>query len=161
MTKFAVYPLMSSDTGTYQTLSKMRDLVNQSKLHPWIRDRAAMITANCNRNYDCEDYAALGYTKNIIRFVRDPDGVEALHDPVTWYEQRIRNHIPVYGDCDDLSMYLASLLKAIGHNPQFRILGTPNSFYHVHVVCHGKMLDPSMTIGRLPRNSARSAIIDI
>ena len=157
-----VYPQVPGDGGVFQTVQKMKGLVNQSFLHPYIRERAASIVQNCERNRTCEEQGLIGYVRTRVQYLRDPSGVEALHDPVTFYENRLRAAALVFGDCDDLSTYLATLLKSIGHPPLFRILSrTGNSFHHVHVVCHGNFLDPTMELGKFPREATRAIQIKI
>jgi len=157
-----IYSQLPGDSGVYQTIYMMKDLVNKSFLHPWIRERAASILQNCNRSPACEEYGLLGWVRNKVQFIRDPTGVEALHDPIAFFEARLRAGQRVFGDCDDLSMYLATLLKSVGHTPLFRILSrTGNTFHHVHVVCHGRLLDPTMELGTLPRKAMRAVQIKI
>ncbi len=157
-----VYSQLPGDSGVYQTVYMMRDLVNKSYLHPWIRERAAAILRNCNRSPACEDFGLSNWVREKIQYVRDPAEVEALHDPITFFEKRLRSGQLVFGDCDDMSIYLASLLKAVGHSPLFRILArVGNSFHHVHVICHKHILDPTMEIGRLPRQAMRAVQIKV
>lgn len=79
-----------------------------------------------------------------MHFVRDPEGVEALHDPVQIAFAIHRRQTP-WGDCDDFSMYLASLLKAIGLPATLRAVGFNGMpFSHVYVVGAGNTkLDPT------------------
>lgn len=157
-----LYPQVPGDGGVFQTIQMMKGLVNKSFLHPYIRERAASIVQNCERDRSCEEQGLLGWVRSKIQYVRDPSGVEALHDPVTFYETRMRAGQRVFGDCDDMSIYLACLLKSIGHAPSFRILSrVGNSFHHVHVVCHGIFLDPTMELGKYPREASRAIQIKI
>lgn len=159
----SLYTQASGEAGILQTVSMMKDMVNKSFLHPWIRERAARLIANCNRNQDCEDKVLWGYVIKAIQYVRDPAGVEALHDPITFIEQRLRNRQVPFGDCDDMSLYLATLLKSVGHHPKFRVLSRAQdgTFSHVLVFCHNKNLDPTMEYGREPRNPTRAMQIMI
>lgn len=160
--KPTVYSQLPGDSGTYQTVYMMKELANKSFLHPWIRERAASILQNCNRSVQCEEYGLLGWLKSAVQYIRDPSGVEALHDPITFFEQRLRNGQRVFGDCDDMALYLATLLKAVGHEPFFRVLSrTGNSFHHVHVVCHKHLLDPTMELGTFPRQATRAVQIKV
>ena len=147
--------------GTFQTVGMMKDLVNQSFLHPWIRERAAQVTQSCGRDLLCQDTALLSWVNSIMDYVKDPAGVEAIHDPVSFVEKRIRQGKNVFGDCDDMSIYLASLLKSIGHHPRFRIIGKKNHFHHVLVSCHKKNLDASMKIGIEPLRPGVAAQVPI
>ncbi len=158
-----LYSQLPGDAGIFQTVHMMKDLVNKNFLHPYIRERAAKIVRGCNRNPDCEDQQLLAYVNQTIQYVRDPAGVEALHDPVTFIEYRLRAGKQAFGDCDDMGIYLATLLKSIGHQPRFRVLSrfTDGHFHHVLVYCHNKNLDPSMTLGQEPENPLRAVQIMI
>jgi hypothetical protein len=158
-----VYSQWPGDSGVYQTVYMMKELVNKNFLHPWIRDRAASLIQICNRNLDCEDRVLLAHTIRAMQYVRDPAGVEALHDPVKFTEARLRNNQRPYGDCDDMSIYLATLLKAVGHRPRFRVLSRHDdgAFHHILVYCHDKNLDATMRLGREPENPTRAIQIEI
>ena len=136
------------EAGTWQTVAMMRDLARKAALHPWIRDRAVQVTAHCGRDAKCQCAALYGFVKNAMPYVKDPAGTEALHDPVTWVERRLRSGQSVYGDCDDASLYLAALLKAIGHRPHFRVMGQRDRLHHIAVVCHEMTLDTTVAPGR-------------
>ncbi len=142
-----LYAQWPREMGTWQTVTMMKDMVRKASLHPWIRDRAVQVTLHCGRDLRCQCIALYGYVKGIMSYVRDPEGTEALHDPVTWVERRLRSGQSVYGDCDDASMYLAALLKAIGHAPRFRVMGREDRLHHVSVVCHNILLDTTVRPG--------------
>lgn len=154
--------LWGGDAGIFQTVYMMKELANKAYLHPWIRERAAKIVNGCQRDSRCEDYALSNYLRVTIQYVRDPVDTEALHDPVTFYEQRLRRGLTVFGDCDDMSTYLAALLKSIGHQPYFRVLArTGNDFHHVHILCHNNLLDPTMKAGTFPAQASRAMQIKV
>ncbi len=140
-----VHAQLSGDDGIYQTVYMMRDLVNKAYLHPWIRERATRLVSGCRRDVNCEDRTLNGYVNRAMQFVRDPTDVEALHDPVTYVEANLRQGIRPAGDCDDLSLYLAALLKSIGHRPSFTIIDRfGKGFHHIFVWCDGNDLDPTL-----------------
>lgn len=76
--------------------------------------------------------------------MRDPEGVEALHDPLAIAIAIQKGQVP-YGDCDDFSMYLAALLKAVGLPATFRAVGfNGGNLSHVYVMGAGNTkLDPT------------------
>jgi hypothetical protein len=158
-----VYSQLPGDAGIFQTVYMMKELVNKNFLHPWIRERAARAVSSCGKNIECQDRALLVYVNQAVQYLKDPTGVEALHDPVTFTERMLRNGKKPFGDCDDMSIYLATLLKSIGHKPRFRILSRlhDGAFHHVIVFCHDKNLDPSMTLGREPKNPTRAVQVEI
>lgn len=69
----------------------------------------------------------LAFVRDDIRYVKDIDGVETLHDPVTLLRLGA-------GDCDDKAILLASLLLSIGHTPRYIAVGfAPGEYSHVWV----------------------------
>lgn len=132
------------DGGTFQTVELMRHQVESSYLHPWIRERAAVMTSGCRRQNECEHYALLNFVRESVQFIRDPLEAEILIDPVTFIEQRLRAGAPVFGDCAQMTVYLCCLLKAIGHAPNFKVIGDKMAYNHVFVECEGTELDATM-----------------
>ena len=149
--------------GVHQTLGVMRDIVNESFWHPLIREKAAQVVAVCKNNGDCEELTILGYVNSVMRYLKDPYKVEGLHHPVTWVERRLRTGQTVYGDCDDMSMYIASLLKAVGHSPKFKAISrTGLQYHHVLVVCEsGRELDATLGFGLTKGSAMKSIQMDI
>ncbi len=157
-----IYSQLSGDAGTLQTVYMMKQLVNKNFLHPHIRERAASIIAGCNRDKRCENNRLNAFVATNVQYIRDPTGVEALHDPVTFYERMLRSGKRPYGDCDDMATYLATLLKSVGHDCFFRILSrTGGSYHHVHVFCDGMSLDPTLELGKFPTEARKSLLIRV
>lgn len=160
---FYQYP---GEVGIYQTVSMMRDLINKSYNHSWIKNRALKVTEHCQQEpfrarIRCEEDALISYVRTTMKYMKDPPKVEALQDPVLWVEKRLREGKNVYGDCDDLSIYLGSLLKSLGHSPRFRVIGKKDKFHHVLIFCHGRNLDASLFPGMEPKKPGRSIQIAI
>lgn len=130
-----------------QTLYMMKTLVNKSFLHPWIRERAGGLALPCQRNKQCEAKTLSDFVRHNLNYMADPYGVESIHDPVTWIESRLREGQAVYADCDDMVIYLATLLKSIGHAPSFKVIARDSTLIHVFVFSDGLNLDPTMPIG--------------
>lgn len=132
------------EAGIAQTLSMMAGLINAAITDPNIRNQAAYAISGCPRgDRRCQCAALLSWVNRSMRYVPDPKGVEALHDPRMVALALVRGQQP-YGDCDDLSMYLAALLKSIGLSPILRAVGYNGKPYqHVYVVCDGATLDPT------------------
>lgn len=66
------------------------------------------------------------FVKDQIRYARDVHDVETLYTPDQTLAQR-------YGDCDDKSVLLASLLLATGHPTRFVAVGfQPDDYSHVY-----------------------------
>lgn len=156
----SVFPQASGAAGIQQTLSHMAGLVNASILEPALRDQAAHAISGCPQgNKSCYAYALLSWVNRTVRYVPDPQNVELLHDP-RLIARAIATRKEVYGDCDDLSMYLAALLKAVGIQPTFRAVGyNGKPWQHVYVVAEGLNLDPTrsawnVSLYTMPETSA-------
>ena len=137
-----VFPQSSGEQGVLETLQKMVTLTNRSVLDPVIRDQAALAISGCPRGFKaCQAQAILQWAHRKVRYVADPASYELLHDPRLMARCVAMGKF-VYGDCDDLSMYMAAMLKSVGLHPVFRAVGYNNRpFSHVYVVCEGMKLD--------------------
>lgn len=138
----AVFPQSGGAAGVAETLAAMSRLATASMLDPLIRDQAAFAISGCQRgDRHCQCYALMSWVSRNVRYVPDPLDTEALHDP-RLMARGIASKKYVYGDCDDMSTYLAALLKAIGLRPSFRAVGYDGQpFQHVYVRCEGLNLD--------------------
>lgn len=140
-----VFPQSGGVAGIQQTLGVMRMLTNRAFTHELIRAQAVQAIQGCEpSNKICQQASILAWVKRKMQFVRDPEGVEALHDPVAIALAIHKGQKP-WGDCDDFSMYLAALLKSIGLPATFRAVGFNGSpFSHVYVVgANQTKLDPT------------------
>lgn len=115
--------------GTDATLRAMKKLVKAGKVDPLVRLNAAKLVADIRPQ---KSYAEM--IRRIHAFVRDqiaylPDirNVETLH-PASFILQH------KYGDCDDKSVLVASMLESIGFATKLVAVGTaPNTCTHVYV----------------------------
>lgn len=161
------------EAGIRFTIATMRQLVNNSYMAPLIRDQAAMVIRGCERgDFKCMCSALLAWVQLKMTYIPDPAEVEALHAPlliaraVQWNMDNPRRKKLVYGDCDDFSVYLASLLKAVGLRPRFKAVGYRGKFYqHIHVACGSFRLDatrnPNATaMSLLAQNLPETSAID-
>jgi hypothetical protein len=135
-------PQLPGEAGVRQTINLMVSLTNASITDPLVRAQAAQAISGCPRgDRACQCYALLSWVKRIMHYVADPKGVEALHDP-RLIAKAIHEKRYVYGDCDDMSMYLAALMKSVGLDPSFRAVGYGGKPYqHVYVSCLGMRMD--------------------
>lgn len=87
-----------------------------------------------------DEAVAIGdYVKNKVRYVRDPDNIEYLVDPVDMVKN-IQDNV-AQGDCDDMALITATLLLAIGHQPSFRAVRYEQAFgnyNHIYVIDYEK-----------------------
>jgi len=147
--------------GIMDTLSHMQRLTNRAITNELIRAQAVRAIEHCHKNdKPCQAASLLAWVKRSMLFVRDPHGVEALHDPIA-VARVIQAGRKPYGDCDDMAMYLAALLKSVGIPVAFRVAGFMGKPYsHVYVEGPGGMkLDPTRddwnpSLGELLRETA-------
>ena len=111
----------------------------QSKL-PIIRELALRILEQYDvksNDYYNEAFAIGDFVKKKLRYVRDINGTELVHDPVMLIDQMRRGQ--AHGDCDDMSLLIATLLLSIGHQPYFRIVKYYNgmgAYQHIYIVVY-------------------------
>lgn len=103
-----------------------------------VRNQAVNLTRGLlQKDFESEARRCLAFVRDQIRYVRDIDNVETLHDPVTLLKIRA-------GDCDDKSILLAALLLSIGGRVRFIATSfSPGLFSHVWTQVHvyGKWID--------------------
>jgi len=114
--------------GVLRTLQAMRALVRRSAGDPYIRQAAHAIVRRCaGHQFNCEVEAIFQFVRDRITYRRDPAGYE-------WVQDAQRTLQLGFGDCDDKSVLLASLLCALGHRSRFVVLGyQPGAYSHVYV----------------------------
>lgn len=120
--------LAAGDAGTDQTIREMDRMVDAARSCLRVRAvalyilRAAHVPA---RDVGGEIAALFSFVRDRVRYVRDPVGVELVHDAL--------NTLRVgAGDCDDKAVLLASLLQSIGHKTRFKVVALRlGDFHHV------------------------------
>jgi len=89
------------------------------------------------RDWNAEVSAIFYWVRENIRYTRDPLGVELFRTPRAAIADGI-------GDCDDMAIMLAALLRAAGYRCRFRVVGTTEGSYeHVYVVAGIPPCEPS------------------
>ena len=113
--------------GTRRTLQLMADRVRAGRQNPAIRAQAlALVSGLPQKDYINECRRIHAFVRDAVRYVRDPRGVETLHDAEYLLRQR-------QGDCDDKSILAAALLETIGHRTRLVAVGLdPKGFCHVY-----------------------------
>jgi len=128
--------------GNYKTVDYMRKIARKVNGHPEIRQLAENILnyySTPDMYYFDEALAIGDYVKKFVRYVRDPHGIEMLTDPLTMIDKLKRGE--AFGDCDDMSLLIATLLLSIGHEPYFAIVKYNKdfkSYQHIYVVVYTK-----------------------
>lgn len=124
--------------GNMDTVEIMKRVARERSRHPLVRELALKILQVADvpsQDYRSEALAIGDYVKKKVRYVRDIEGVETLHDPLTMIDQLRRGE--AQGDCDDMSLLIAALLLSIGHQPYFKIVRyhpQAPGFQHIYVV---------------------------
>lgn len=123
-------PLLSGDAGVEQTIALMRELVDEALRDPSIIRLATDIVRPVAAFDDYAEANALyEWVRSNIRFTKDPVNKEKLYPPAELLKIRA-------GDCDDISMLLATLLMAVGYPARLMTIaapGSPDQFSHVYV----------------------------
>jgi hypothetical protein len=132
--------LRNGANGNYDTVSVMRSMAKDRSTHPLVRLLALNILQDAkipSHNYLDECMAIGRYVQRYVRYVKDPKGMEQLTDPILMIEKLQRGE--AMGDCDDMSLLIATLLLAIGHQPYFRMVRYTElygPYNHIYVVCY-------------------------
>jgi hypothetical protein len=126
--------------GNLDTIKFMKKVARIRVSDPIIRKLALNILLKYRvpSNYYVDEAMAIGdFVKEKVRYVRDPNGIEYIQDPVDLIKQISDG--TAQGDCDDMALLTATLLLAIGHEPYFRAIrysaGIGN-FNHIYVVVY-------------------------
>lgn len=152
--------LKNGDSGVTQTIKLMREYVNEYALNPDIKKLVSDIAkvmdyqnefkSSCERRFKLIEYIFI-YIIHNIKYKLDPPNIELVKSA----KHTILGNSK-YGDCDDLSVALATLLKSAGFNVWFRCVAWKkeygDAFTHVFVMvelpCRTKVmpLDPSNNV---------------
>lgn len=114
--------------GAFQTVAKMRELVQHGQTVPFIVQSARNIVNFApQHDFESEVLALFDFVQKSVRYVRDVLGVETLATPETTLRHLV-------GDCDDKSTLLAALLQAVGVPTRFVLAGYHGAdFEHVYL----------------------------
>ena len=130
----------SNRKGNILTAKFMAEVARKRAGHPAIQRLARDILLQYkvpSQHYASEALAIGDFVKKNVRYVRDPNGIEQLTDPVLMIEELGR--MASQGDCDDMALLIATLLLSVGHQPYFRMVRygrDSGPFDHIYVVVH-------------------------
>jgi hypothetical protein len=116
--------------GTQQTIKYMSALSNEGQVSPKIRQYAEQVIREVQPKDYMSEIAALYYdTCRTIRYTRDPIGAEYLQHPEVILQNKA-------ADCDDIALYLNTLLKSalmsVGNETSFTTVSFDGG-EHTHV----------------------------
>ena len=114
-------------SGVFETLRLMRQLVDRYKTHPLIRQTAISVAFLTPAHDEVSEVEAIfSFVRDHIRYTKDVYGIETLSTPDKTLQTRV-------GDCDDMTVLLASLLESIGYATRFVIEGYQDGQTWEHV----------------------------
>lgn len=126
--------------GNYETVKFMKRVAADRAGHPLVRSLATRIVQGLPSMAYLDEARAIGeWVWKNVRYVQDPAGIEQLKDPVLMIEETMRGE--GHGDCDDMALLTATLLGAIGHYPNFRVVRYHSDFgpyNHIYVTDYQK-----------------------
>ena len=123
-----IYRIEEGAPGVRQTLYVMRDVVRETARDPdFIEYARKLLSGIPPKDWQREILALFHFVRNNIRYTLDPDGTEVLATP--WSLLQMGS-----GDCDEMAMLLAALLKASGKPVRFVAVGfDAGDLSHVYV----------------------------
>lgn len=130
MPPVSLVPIASGDLGVTQTVAMMRRLVERAIVNPGFRRFAVRLAQEHGRDNINQALGIRSWLTDHVTFMKDPDRVELLQDPVLLLTQIV--HEDVVGmDCDDVAMLGAALGRAVGLRARFVVVGfrEPNAPY--------------------------------
>lgn len=102
------------DAGARATVREMATLIERGATQPMVRRQAVAIAARvAERDYAGQIRGIRAYVASHVRFLRDPDGIEQLHDPELMVLSILENTL-IHVDCDDVAILAGALGKSIG-----------------------------------------------
>lgn len=150
--------------GTKATLKRMVDLVRVWRKDPGIWKLSRQIVHPVPaKDFRGQIDRLFHWTKQHIRYVNDVRDVETLATPKATLEV-------ASGDCDDMSVLLATLLESVGHPTRFVALAFNGDENFSHVLTETRLgskwlsLDPtvaSSTVNWKPRDATRVMVTHV
>lgn len=124
--------------GNIETIKEMQKVARIRSGHPLIRKLASNILQEygVKSHHFADEALAIGdFVQRKVRYLRDPDNVEYLQDPLILVE-KIKSG-SAQGDCDDMALFVATLLLSVGCQPSFRAVRYEQAignYNHIYVV---------------------------
>lgn len=128
----------SGDEAIYNTVTKMKNIINVSSRNPYVREWAGNIVARVEvNNKSGEAEAIYNFVRDNGRYTKDPLGFEYIQTPPTVLES-IGQYLNGKGDrpivdCDDMTVLSLSLLKSIGFPVAIKVVSFKSDFKFGHV----------------------------
>ena len=142
--------------GNIDTIEVMRKMARDYSRHDLVKRLATNIIHyyKIPSHHYFEEARAIGqFVKEHVRYVKDPVGMESLQAPDMMIRMMEESGYAM-GDCDDMSLLIASLLMSIGIHPKFRAVRYhPNCphYNHIYVVVYENNISDSLNPGPTKR----------
>lgn len=126
--------------GNLATVDFMKKVAREQAGHPLVRQLAIKIineSGTKSHNHTDEALAIGRWVQQNVAYMKDPDGIELLQDPV--YIIKKAQTAEARGDCDDMALLIATLLISTGIKPCFKVVrwkNTTGNFNHIYVAVH-------------------------
>jgi len=142
--------------GNLDTVAVMKKLAQEYSQSALVKRLATNILnyEKIPSHHYLDEARAIGtFVQKNIRYVKDPVGTESLQTP----DMMIKMMADVgyaMGDCDDMSLLIATLLMSIGIRPVFccvRYSDKSQSFNHIYVVVYERNITDTMNPGPVKR----------
>lgn len=136
--KTTLSELPDGERGNRSTVQFMISVAKDRCNNPIVRQTAVQILnkARTDSHNHLDEAIAIGeYIQKNMRYMKDPLDQELLQDPILMIEQLEKG--TARGDCDDMSLLIATLLLSIGLKPYFKIVRwkkTNGNFNHIYVM---------------------------
>jgi len=128
--RFGLETIPSGEAGTDRTVGRIMSLVDESLTSPIVRLQALSILKSDRHTQKGARAVARAlylWVRNNIRFIADPSDLETVQSPEVTLRLRA-------GDCDDHAGLMAALLKSVGIDVRFKVLGQDaEDFQHIYV----------------------------
>jgi Transglutaminase-like superfamily len=129
----------TGDTAIYNTVTKMKGIINNSSRNPYVREWAGHIVSGVEVNdKPGEAEAIYNFVRDNARYTKDPLGFEYIQTPPTLLESigqylNRKGNRPI-ADCDDMTVLSLSLLKSIGFPVAIKVVSfkQDGKFGHVY-----------------------------
>lgn len=135
--------LRDGNAGNLDTASEMIRIARERYSHPKVRELSKGILSLYKtkpQNFYDECIAIGEWTQKMLSYLKDPLGLETIQDPVMLIDQ-LEKRGEAYGDCDDMALFIITLLLSIGHQPYLVLARYPSynsGFQHIYVCVYQK-----------------------
>jgi len=152
-----VSSISGGDQGIYETINRMIGLVHEAMRDRRVKHWAAKMVMGLRVADKAGQVEAIkSFVQSRFNFIADTAGVEELVSPILMLRDlEDRNYL--IGDCDDLSMLLAALVRAVGIPARFQVSGfKPDSkgiVQYTHVGCQAFIKGVYISMDFLPAGS--------